>query len=628
MMNRWAAGGMIAALLLGSATEAVAGDPPTSTPSVRVHTPLFKTNKNESKFLPFKSKANETFMVTVRLFADPAATEPLLDDQGQPWVETLTITASSKNPKTASAPTEASYASPNKVIGDFDLILGASNPLPEEVYFKEAFFTTQLQTFKNNGDPGPLNGEAPAQVLGLSGQTQSLINPTEIYLNGELLVDSEGNWLGNTDGLAGPQGEQGPPGPQGEIGPAGPQGEPGPQGPQGVQGVPGATGSQGPQGPEGPQGPQGVAGPQGPQGEVGPKGDQGDLFPGGIVTNIVATNEGESLIAQNGSVRAQHELVTGAGVVRMDLNGALNVISRFDVQFVRDQDANDPGAFFEWFDNGDLGDIFNPGQTLMRIDELGNLLVKGAVTPNAGFDVAERFPTLDGSLKPGMVVAVDPNHPEHVVAANRNGGTALGIVSTQPAIKLAGDALMGGSRPELLEAARHAVARGDVEMARTLRQQWRQVEAARNDHVYVALAGRVPVKIDRTSGVILPGDALGLGNVPGTAAKHIGDGPVVGIALQGWMGQGDSIVAFVKLETGTPVTAAQGAATGRGVLPRGATSVIVQDDSITVDALPSVTFFGDAGSRHWISERGQGYFVLNLASAATKDVAFGYQVQH
>lgn len=636
MMNRLAAGGLVAALLLGTAADASAGETPDTLPAIRVHTSLFKTNKKETKFSPFKSKSSETFMVTVRLYSDPAATTPLLDDQGEPWTETLTITASTKAPKTASAPSEGSYANPNKVVGEYDLILGATTALPKQVYFAEAYFTTQLQQFTKKGDPGPVYAESPAQVLGVSAVSQGLINPTEIYLNGDLLVDSDGNWLGSNQGLVGPTGPQGPAGADGDVGPQGPQGIQGPtgpqgaQGPQGVQGVKGDKGDKGDVGPAGavgPAGPQGPQGPQGVQGVVGPTGPQGDLFPGGIVTNIVATNDGQSLIAQNGSVRAQYELVTGAGEVRMDLNGALNMRSMFDVQFIRDDDANDPGAYFEWFDNGDIGDVFNPGQTLMRIDENGGLLVKGAVTPNAGFDLAERFPTLDTTLEPGMVVAVDPQRSEHVVAATR-GGTALGIVSTQPAVKLAGDALMGGAHPEMLVAARQATARGDVETAKNLRLQWRALEEARTDNVYVALAGRVPVKVDLSGGVIRPGDALGLGQTPGTAAKHTGQGPVLGIALEGWAGQGDTVVAFVKLETGTPTTGtAQSAiSTGRGTFPRGATSVIVQDDSVTPDSLPVVSFYGDAGSRSWISERGQGWFVLNLGAAATSDVPFGYQI--
>jgi hypothetical protein len=69
------------------------------------------------------------------------------------------------------------------------------------------------------------------------------------------------------NGVAGPQGEQGPAGPQGEQGQAGPQGE------QGLAGLQGEQGPAGPVGEQGPAGPQGEQGPAGPQGEQGPAGD-------------------------------------------------------------------------------------------------------------------------------------------------------------------------------------------------------------------------------------------------------------------------------------------------------------------------------------------------------------------
>jgi len=38
----------------------------------------------------------------------------------------------------------------------------------------------------------------------------------------------------------------------------------------------------------------------------------------------------------------------------------------------------------------------------------------------------------------------------------------------------------------------------------------------------------------------------------------------------------------------------------------------------------AITFHGDPGSRHWISERGHGYFVLDLAAAAPRSTPFGF----
>jgi hypothetical protein len=125
------------------------------------------------------------------------------------------------------------------------------------------------------------------------------IHPTSISVGGTTIVNSSGQWVGSTAGLAGPTGPMGPTGaggatgatgPQGEVGAtgaAGPTGPQGPLGPTGPQGPAGPTGQQGPagptgqQGPVGPTGPQGPVGPTGPQGPVGPTGPQGPVGPTG-----------------------------------------------------------------------------------------------------------------------------------------------------------------------------------------------------------------------------------------------------------------------------------------------------------------------------------------------------------
>jgi hypothetical protein len=109
-----------------------------------------------------------------------------------------------------------------------------------------------------------------------------------VAINGGLVIDGSGQWVGDPTGLVGPEGPAGPPGPegpagpQGEAGPAGPQGATGPAGPQGDTGETGPAGPQGPVGPAGPQGAQGLqgdtgaTGPQGPTGATGPAGPKGD----------------------------------------------------------------------------------------------------------------------------------------------------------------------------------------------------------------------------------------------------------------------------------------------------------------------------------------------------------------
>ena len=92
----------------------------------------------------------------------------------------------------------------------------------------------------------------------------------------QMVIDSEGKWVGDKAGLQGDQGVQGPQGdigqdgPQGLIGDNGPQGPQGDIGPDGPQGLKGDNGSQGPQGNIGPDGPQGLKGDTGPWDPVSP----------------------------------------------------------------------------------------------------------------------------------------------------------------------------------------------------------------------------------------------------------------------------------------------------------------------------------------------------------------------
>ncbi len=110
------------------------------------------------------------------------------------------------------------------------------------------------------------------------------ITPSSVTIPGYgLVINAQGEWVGDPSGLQGPQGPpgaqgiQGPQGPAGAMGATGPQGAAGPQGPQGPAGPQGPTGATGPQGPAGPQGNPGPAGPAGATGATGPQGPAGPV---------------------------------------------------------------------------------------------------------------------------------------------------------------------------------------------------------------------------------------------------------------------------------------------------------------------------------------------------------------
>lgn len=171
---------------------------------------------------------------------------------------------------------------------------------------------------------------APREVIAsvpyalVSGDVSGPIQPDSVSIGGNVVIDTNGNWVGPSSGLVGPMGPAGAAGPPGAAGaagadgprgPAGPAGADGARGPAGVsvvgtslnvgdadcptggarfvtgttvtfacngaQGVQGTQGIQGPPGPTGSpgapgqQGPQGVAGAAGAPGLPGPQGPQG-----------------------------------------------------------------------------------------------------------------------------------------------------------------------------------------------------------------------------------------------------------------------------------------------------------------------------------------------------------------
>ncbi len=99
-----------------------------------------------------------------------------------------------------------------------------------------------------------------------------------VAINGNVIIDGTGKWVGDSTGLKGEKGDpgqQGVKGDRGDTGPQGVKGDRGDTGPQGVKGDRGDTGAQGPKGDKGDTGLQGPRGLRGVQGPVGPQGPQG-----------------------------------------------------------------------------------------------------------------------------------------------------------------------------------------------------------------------------------------------------------------------------------------------------------------------------------------------------------------
>ena len=161
------------------------------------------------------------------------------------------------------------------IFANADLYLGINIDNDGEMSPKLKLYTT----------PRSYHAEMASSVVGIA-------NLSELKINGDIVIDQDGKWVGDIAGLkgetgaqgiqgeAGPQGdsgsEQGPKGDTGLLGFQGATGTQGPKGDTGLQGLQGATGAQGPKGDTGPQGLQGESGAQGPKGDTGPQGLKGD----------------------------------------------------------------------------------------------------------------------------------------------------------------------------------------------------------------------------------------------------------------------------------------------------------------------------------------------------------------
>ena len=177
------------------------------------------------------------------------------------------------------------------------------------------------------------------------------------------------------------------------------------------------------------------------------------------------------------------------------------------LQVVLDKDANDQ-ARFSVFRDGQNG----LEQELLRLDEEGNLLLKGSVRPSS-MDIAEYHPVSE-PVGVGDVLVASRENPGTLDLGREAGDTAVvGIVSAEPGVLLgSGITRIASADPAL--AADLALARdlGDTKAEAAL---WSQLEAKfEQTHAPVALAGTVLAKVDAGLGAIQVGDLLSASPTP------------------------------------------------------------------------------------------------------------------
>ena len=249
------------------------------------------------------------------------------------------------------------------------------------------------------------------------------------------------------------------------------------------------------------------------------------------------------------------------------------------MQFQADTDNNTgQDAAFTWYNGGTAST--NKRMVLTAYE--GNLRTDGSLSQNFAFDVAEAYWKSEEGIEAGEVVCIDPQQPNAVVRARTAGDRAVvGVVSTDPGIAMGGGAFsseklarlwgeevaaqFAEERPELEKAvavqepvagraakvkqmkqalAKKGASKEKDRLAAEVEQAQQELAGAVEEAALetfcqqhlamVALAGRVPVKVDASYGAIQVGDALVASATPGHAMRSDNPGvcTMVGKALE------------------------------------------------------------------------------------------------
>lgn len=182
-------------------------------------------------------------------------------------------------------------------------------------------------------------------------------------------------------------------------------------------------------------------------------------------------------------------------------------IGNADVKFFKCNDQNcqnlGVGYLVGGSDLGSLGKFFNNAY-------VESLWAKQISIKR--FDLAEDYYSRE-ALNPGEIVSLDPVEALHIKKASNDGSRVIGIVSTEPALVLS-----------------------DF------------TAPASNDKNYpIALAGRVPVKVNSEGGSIAIGDPIALSSVSGTGKRAAEGERTIGYALDSFAGVNGTIRVFVNL---------------------------------------------------------------------------------
>lgn len=261
----------------------------------------------------------------------------------------------------------------------------------------------------------------------------------------------------------------------------------------------------------------------------------------------VATVDASGNVQMNGNLTVSGGSIDQGGAGSIGIHAPLNVLVEADgsVRTMFDKDNNTGTQLAVWFHDG----VYSNANELMELAENGNLRIRGTLSESVLFDLAESF-FMAEPVEAGDLVRVDPLRPNVVHKTAMEGdAAAIGVVSTHPGVILGGAPFDAASLerawgPEIAaqfaseqEEIVKVVTRDDPSLAAdkdgAARVEGLALERFHERHFApIALAGRVPVKVDASFGAIEVGDALTPSPVPGVAMKAVKPGPTVGKALE------------------------------------------------------------------------------------------------
>ena len=142
-----------------------------------VDVPVLRSN-SKGVYSAFKAKGNVEFDVVVRLYEDAAKATPYLDTLGDPWAETLHFAVQGKQSLGDSDPLGGDYVLYLPVDGFVNLLIGATEALPEGLSGAFVYCTTQVTPYKKGVAKTPY-AESPTQLIRGSQEVLNYISLVE-----------------------------------------------------------------------------------------------------------------------------------------------------------------------------------------------------------------------------------------------------------------------------------------------------------------------------------------------------------------------------------------------------------------------------------------------------------------